>query len=86
MIVCNNGASVSFTPPLPNGSGPITSYTATATPTVGSTLHTFTGSGSPLTFPQILNGSAVYRFSVHANNAAGAGRESASTGAISNPC
>ena len=81
------GASVSFTPPADNGTGTVTSYTATATPTVGTIVHVAPGSSSPIIFPHVLAVNASYRFSVHANNAVGAGAESLPTAPVLiSPC
>lgn len=69
----NAQAIVSFTPPVPSGGPPITSYTVTSTP--GNI--TTTGSASPITVTGLTNGTA-YTFTVAATNSQG-------TGAVSEP-
>src|SRR5262249_13520246 len=60
----NGQATVTFTAPASNGGSPITSYTVTASPG-GATV---TGPASPITGPNLTNGTA-YTFTVTATNA-----------------
>ncbi|HCE45674.1 MAG TPA: laccase [Lentisphaeria bacterium] len=64
----NAQATVSFNPPVPNGSPAITSYTVTSTP--GGIIRT--GTASPITVIGLTNGTS-YTFQVAANNIFGAG-------------
>jgi hypothetical protein len=73
----NASATVSFTAPASNGGSPITSYTVTASPG-GATA---TGSASPITVPNLTNGTA-YTFTVTATNAIGTGPPSAPSNSV----
>lgn len=66
----NGSASVAFTAPASNGGSPITSYTASCTPTGGGAAVTGTGASSPITVSGLTNGTA-YACSVTATNAVG---------------
>jgi C-terminal processing protease CtpA/Prc len=70
----NTTATVSFTPPLSNGSSAILDYTATCT--ASSASRTATGTGSPLTVTGLTNGTS-YNCTVTARNAVGSGAASA---------
>jgi chitinase len=73
----NAQATVSFTPPAFNGGAAISSYTVTASP--GGAFAT--GSSSPLTVTGLTNGNS-YTFTVTATNAAGPGRPSTPSTAV----
>lgn len=75
----NGSASVAFTAPASNGGSPITSYTASCTPTGGGAAVTGTGATSPITVNGLTNGTA-YTCSVTATNAAGTSTPSAAGG------
>jgi hypothetical protein len=70
-------ASVTFSAPASNGGADITSYTVTAFPDG----ITASDNASPITISGLTNGTA-YTFTVKANNAAGAGAESASSATV----
>jgi hypothetical protein len=72
----NADATVDFLAPFANGS-PITSYTVTAEPG-GATV---TGTSSPITVTDLVNGTA-YTFSVTATNALGTSLPSAPSSAV----
>jgi CSLREA domain-containing protein len=73
----NGQASVSFTAPTFNGGAPITSYTATSSPSG----ITGTCTGSPCTVTGLTNGTS-YTFTVTATNSAGTGPASAASNPV----
>ena len=75
-VARDGAADVSFTPPADTGGAAITTYTVTATG--GEAPATATGAASPITVNGLANGTQ-YTFTVHAENAAGAGEESAAS-------
>lgn len=77
----NGSASVAFTAPGSNGGSPITSYTASCTPTGGGAAVTGTGAASPITVSGLTNGTA-YACSVTATNAANLTGASSAAGSV----
>lgn len=80
VLVGTNSASVSFTAPEDDGGLDITGYTVTS---VSGGLHA-TGSASPIVITGLLPG-VDYAFTVHANNADGAGDESEPSNSVGFP-
>jgi uncharacterized protein (TIGR02145 family) len=78
--VGNGKASVSFTAATNNGGSPITSYTATSNPAVGTGVLNQSGSGT-ITVTGLANGTS-YTFTVTATNAAGTSGASSQSNAI----
>jgi hypothetical protein len=76
----NGKATVSWTPPTPNGGTAITSYTATASPG-GAFATTLDGVTTSIDVTGLTNGTA-YTFTVVASNAAGNGAASSASTAI----
>jgi hypothetical protein len=74
-IAGNAQATVSFSPPANDGGTPITSYTATCTPTMGAPMSA-SGPASPITVTSLTNG-VTYTCTVHATTIVGDGAESA---------
>jgi hypothetical protein len=69
----DNSGSIAFTPPANNGRLPLVSYTASAADLDNpSGTRTATGTGSPITVPNLTNGD-LYSFSVSAANILGSG-------------
>ena len=73
----NGEVTVSFTAPASDGGSPITSYKVISSP--GN--RTATGSSSPITVPNLTNGT-TYTFTVRAINAIGTGPESAKSNPV----
>lgn len=67
-----NSAVLAFTAPTPNGGAPVTTYWAECAPSGTTSWSYVSGSGSPLTFTNLTNGTA-YTCGVAAQNAAGIG-------------
>ncbi|WP_354440183.1 IPTL-CTERM sorting domain-containing protein [Ottowia thiooxydans] len=76
----NAQISLAFTAPADTGGSPITSYSASCTPSGGGTALTAQGSASPVVVAGLTNGTA-YDCAVTASNVAGAGAASTSVAA-----